>query len=234
MKKLISILLAVLILCGCTAQTPTPSQTVENSPSPTKTPTPKPTGTPSGFNAHTEFNNGSGNLELDYSIYVPDNYDESIEAYVGEIWAAELDEELRSIVGQPQRLFRSDEVPISKQTPHHIVMNGQKTMRYGSDAPFVQKMSDGKLFLTWSPYLNGNYVVLGAVSESGEVFGEWKHLESPLFDQNGGHAMFFDDAEGRRLMCIHAPEAHLKERAHLFFAEEKEGRLALTGELCGF
>ena len=169
-----------------------------------------------------------------YSHDWPDNYDESIEAYVGEIWAAELDCDLRSIVGQPQRLFRSDEVPISKQTPHHIVMNGQKTMRYGSDAPFVQKMSDGKLFLTWSPYLNGNYVVLGAVSESGEVLGKWKHLESPLFDQNGGHAMFFDDALGRRLMCIHAPEAHLQERAHLFFAEEKEGKMVLTGELCGF
>ena len=97
MKRFILVFLAVLILCGCTAPTPsltventptasqtvtptvTPTQTVENSPSPTKTPTPKPTGTPSGFNAHTEFKNGSGSLELDYSIYVPDNYDQSKE-----------------------------------------------------------------------------------------------------------------------------------------------------------
>lgn len=97
MKRFILVFLAVLILCGCTAQTPsptventptasqtvtptvTPTQTVENSPSPTKTPTPKPTGTPSGFNAHTEFKNGSGDLELEYSIYVPDDYDQSKE-----------------------------------------------------------------------------------------------------------------------------------------------------------
>ena len=97
MKRFILVFLAVLILCGCTAQTPSPTventptasqtvtptviptQTVENSPSPTKTPTPKPTGTPSGFNAHTEFKNGSGDLELKYSIYVPDNYDENKE-----------------------------------------------------------------------------------------------------------------------------------------------------------
>ena len=79
MKRFILVFLAVLILCGCTAQTPTPSQTVENSQSPTKTLTSKPTGTPSGFNAHTEFKNGSGNLELDYSIYVPDDYDQSKE-----------------------------------------------------------------------------------------------------------------------------------------------------------
>ena len=46
MKKLISILLAVLILCGCTAQTPTPSQTVENSHNPTSSQTPNVTVTP--------------------------------------------------------------------------------------------------------------------------------------------------------------------------------------------
>lgn len=87
MKRFILAFLAVLMLCGCTAQTPSP--TVENTPTvtqtvtptvtPTKTPTPKPTGTPSGFNAHTEFKNGSGDLELKYSIYVPDDYDQSKE-----------------------------------------------------------------------------------------------------------------------------------------------------------
>ncbi|MBE5817967.1 MAG: hypothetical protein E7312_02820 [Clostridiales bacterium] len=46
MKKLISILLAVLILCGCTAQTPTPSQTVENSPTPSTSQSPNVTVTP--------------------------------------------------------------------------------------------------------------------------------------------------------------------------------------------
>lgn len=168
-----------------------------------------------------------------YSHDWPNHYVEEKGAYVGEIWAAELSEDLTEIVGAPRRLFESDEVPISKATPHHIVMKGKRTMRYGSDAPFVQRLERGALFLTWSPYLNGNYVVLGALSESGDVMGPWEHLEAPVFDRNGGHAMFFDDKDGNRLMCIHAPEIHMQERAHLFRMEEAEGSMRILEEIGG-
>ena len=70
MKKLISILLAVFILCGCTAQTPTPSQTVENSQTPTTsqspnttvTPTVEPTPTPDNTKVIDSF-------EVSYEVY---------------------------------------------------------------------------------------------------------------------------------------------------------------------
>ena len=135
-------------------------------------------------------------------------------------------------VGKPFCLFMSDECPISKATPDRTtVYEGKPVVRYGSDAPFVQKLSNGSLFLTWSPYLNGNYVVLGVVSESGDVRGPWKHLDEPIFDGNGGHAMFFTDKDGRKIMCIHAPERDMDERTHLFNMVERNGKIEIIKEL---
>ena len=155
-----------------------------------------------------------------YSHDWPDHYVEEKEAYIGEIWCSELTEDLTQIKADAFCLFASDEVPISKASPHKINHEGRETMRYGSDAPFVQRLSDGTLFLTWSPYLADHYVVLGAVSKSGSIYGPWEHLEETVFEDNGGHAMFFDDTAGRKIMCIHAPESHMLERAHLYHVAE--------------
>lgn len=166
-----------------------------------------------------------------YSHDWPDHYVEEKSAYVGEICLARLSEDLRQLVGQPTVLFASDEVPISKATPDHRSWEGKEVIRYGSDAPFVQTLSDGRLLLTWSPYLNGNYVVLGAVSEAGDIHGPWSHLPQPIFDRNGGHAMFFRDKTAQLLMCLHAPETQLLERACLFQMSEQNGLLQVTREL---
>ena len=166
-----------------------------------------------------------------YSHDWPDNYVPEKGAFVGELWGAELTDDLTTIKGEPWLVFGSDESPISKQTPHHITWNGKKSMRYGSDAPWLQPLSDGSLLLTWSPYLQNNYVVLSVISRSGSIKGPWEPLSEPLFDKNGGHAMFFRDADGRNIMCIHAPEAHLLERAHLFEIAEKDGTIKIVKEI---
>ena len=166
-----------------------------------------------------------------YSRDWPNNYVAEKGAYVGEIYCAELEDDLTAIKGEPVRLFGSDEVPISKATPDNINWEGKQSIRYGSDAPFVQKLANGSLFFTWSPYLNDHYVVLGAVSKSGNVFGPWEHLDRPVFEDDGGHAMFFDDAEGRRIMCIHAPERNMLERAHLYVMEEDGKAMSIAYEI---
>ena len=166
-----------------------------------------------------------------YSHDWPDNYVEEKSAYVGEIWAAELSADLTEIKGEPRRLFASDDSPVSKATPHHITYQGKRTMRYGSDAPFLQKLSDGRLFMTWSPYLENNYVVLSLISDSGRLFGSWKHSEKPLYDNNGGHAMFFRDKSGRNIMCLHQPERQMLERVRLYEMDEKDGGLVIVREI---
>ena len=172
-----------------------------------------------------------GNPFILYSHDWPDNYVKEKEAYVGEIWCSELTEDLTSMKGDVVRLFASDEVPLSKAAPCNTMWDGSLKKRYGSDAPFVQKLSDGTLYLTWSPYLEDHYAVLGAISKTGSVFGPWEHLDRPLFEDDGGHAMFFDDATGSKIMCIHAPERNLLERAHLYYIAEEDGFLIIVDEL---
>lgn len=170
----------------------------------------------------TLYVDGEGVPYVVYSHDWPDNYDKEKQAYVGQICAAQLSKDLKETVGEPFLLFDSDASPISAATPHRIEWEGKNTARYGSDAPYLRELSNKKLFMSWSPYLDGNYVVLGAVSDSGDIRGPWRHLEEPIYDRNGGHAMLFDDLDGKLYMCIHAPEAYMLERAHIFELAERE------------
>lgn len=163
-----------------------------------------------------------------YSHDWPDNHIKEEHAFVGEICAARMSEDLTEIVGEPTVLFASNEAPISKRTPHKI---SETEVRYGSDAPFVQRLSDGRLLLTWSPYLQNNYVVLSALSSDGTLWGKWRHSSVPLFDRNGGHAMFFETFDGKKCMCVHAPEKELEERAHIFEVGECENGLKIVKEV---
>ena len=43
--------------------------------------------------------------------------------------------------------------------------------------------------------------------------------------------MFFHSAEAKLLMCSHAPEKHMLERAHLFEVSEQNGELAVISEI---
>ena len=122
-------------------------------------------------------------------------------------------------------------MPLSKATPHRCEWEGRQVIRYGSDGPFLHRFDDGTLIMLWSPYLQDHYVVLGAVSESGTVKGPWKHMETPVFDRDGGHAMIFYDKEGRMLLSLHQPERYLDERAHFFTLEWKDGQLTAKDEV---
>ena len=153
-----------------------------------------------------------------YSRDWPDNFVEEKECYVGQICAVQLTNDLKEHVGEPFLLFNSDEALCSANSPHKMDWEGRQIKRYGSDAPFIQTLPDGRLLLTWSPMPDGNYIVGAAVSDS--IKGEWKHIEKPIFDKNGGHAMFFTDFEGKRKMCIHCPEKYPEERALIVDAEE--------------
>ena len=156
----------------------------------------------------------------------PDHYVAEKGAYVGQIWGQELNKDLTTPVGEPFLMFESDECPYSAKAPAFHEWNGKDILRYGSDAPFINRLSDGRLFLTWSPMPGNNYVVLGVVAD--DIKGPWKHLEKPLFDDNGGHAMFFTAFDGKRKVCMHHPEAWMKERALILDVTEKDGVLVFA------
>ena len=151
-----------------------------------------------------------------YSHDWPDCYNKETDMFVGQICARRLSDDLKEGIGEPFKLFSSDEADIVKKNPNTVEYEGKNYLRCGSDGPFLSKREDGALLLFWSPMLNNNYVVMCAVSESGKLKGLWKHVEAPVFDNNGGHPMIFTNFDGRKIMCIHCPEKCFDERLHYF------------------
>ena len=174
----------------------------------------------------TLFVDNGGVPYIIYSRDWPDNYVAEKGAYVGQICGQELSKDLTTPVGEPFLMFESDECPYSAKAPAFHKWDGKDVLRYGSDAPFINRLSDGRLFLTWSPIPGNNYVVLGAVADN--IKGQWIHLEKPLFDDNGGHAMFFTAFNGQRKVCMHHPEVWMKERALILDVIEKDGELTFA------
>ena len=160
---------------------------------------------------------------LVYSHDWPDCYREEEGVYIGEIAALPLSEDLTAAIGEPFLLFTSKQAPLSDGHPHRCKWNGKDIERYGSDGPFVTKLSDGRPFLLWSPIPDGNYVVLGAVADS--IHGEWQHCDTPIFSDNGGHPMVFTDRDGTKKLAIHWPEIYWHENARVLSLYDKNGRL---------
>ena len=120
----------------------------------------------------------------------------------GEIWAVALSEDLSHTVGEPFMLFRaSDNQSVSELTPG----SGD----YVTDGPFLYR-EDGKVKMIWSSFYGGRYLVLDAESDS--IKGKWTHGGS-RFDFDGGHAMIFEDLDGKRMITLHAPNRIDEERA---------------------
>lgn len=166
--------------------------------------------------------------EIPYIVYSrnwPNNYIKDKDAYIGQIWGQRLSKDLKNPIGEAFLIFNSDESPYSAKLPSREFWGGKNLVRYGSDGPFITKLSNGKLFMIWSPYCAGNYVVLGAVAN--DIHGPWKHIDKPLFNENGGHAMLFTALDGQRKICLHCPEEYMKERALILDVEEKNDELII-------
>ena len=166
-----------------------------------------------------------GHPYMIYSHDWPDCYCEEEGAYIGEICAVELSEDLTHAVGEPFMLFSSKDAPLSGNNPHRCKYGDKDIVRYGSDGPFVTKLSDGRPFLLWSPMPGGNYVVLGAVAD--HIRAPWQHIDTEVFADNGGHPMVFTDLVGQKQMAIHWPEVYWKENLRCLLLTEKNGHLSL-------
>ena len=165
----------------------------------------------------------NGRPYMIYSHDWPDCYDEALDAYVGRLEAVELSADLSTPVGEPFLIFSSLEAPLSGEHPTHCRYQGKELTRFGSDGPFAFRLKDGRHLLLWSPIPDGNYVILGAVAES--IRGPWRHLDAPIFAENGGHSMVFADSDGGLRLCMHWPEIYFKEHTLLLDVKEDGDRL---------
>jgi hypothetical protein len=91
---------------------------------------------------------------------------------------------------------------------------------YVTDGPFIRTLPDGRLLMGWSGFSGSRSYTIGqAVSRHG-ILGPWQQLPQPIYDQDGGHGMFFDTLDGRLMLAIHKPNIHLEERPVFLELEE--------------
>lgn len=160
---------------------------------------------------------------LDGTFYIDKNGDpyivfchEWVQVTDGEIHAMKLTKDLTAADGDPILLFKASE-------PEWAEKNRDK---YITDGPFMYRTKEGRLLMIWSTFTEKGYVQAIAYSDNGEIDGNWYH-EKPMFDEDGGHGMIFDDYEGNKYLILHSPNENPKERPVLLKIAEENGTLKL-------
>ncbi|MBO5410669.1 MAG: family 43 glycosylhydrolase [Clostridia bacterium] len=142
---------------------------------------------------------------------------------VGEMAAARLSEDLRSFISEPIMLFRAQK---------HIWATGKIT-----DGPTLYRTENGRLIMLWSNISkSGGYAVGMAVSDNGEIDGNWIHYPEAFYEMggsfefDGGHPMIFYTLDGKLIMSIHSPNSsseYIFETAHFFELEDTGNMLII-------
>lgn len=145
----------------------------------------------------------------------------------GAMCAVKLNGDLKKRIGEPFEVFDAEDAPWAVPFPFAKEEFGVDGDAYFTDGPCLQKMDDGRLYMTWSSWSPGGYAVGVAVSDSGDVKGPWRHCKKALFPSNGGHGMFFTDDMGKMFFTLHYPNEKLKEHPVFYPVELKNGELCL-------
>ncbi|MBQ9480775.1 MAG: family 43 glycosylhydrolase [Clostridia bacterium] len=97
-----------------------------------------------------------------------------------------------------------------------------------TDGPYMYKASNGDLVMLWSKYINGRYCIITSRSKSGKINGEWTHDATPLFTNDGGHAMIFTDFEGNLRIAFHENSGNKGyEKPVIYYFEDDNGSLRI-------
>lgn len=160
---------------------------------------------------------------LDGTFYVDKKGDpyivfcrEWVQVTDGEIHAMKLKKDLTGPDGEPMLLFKASQ-------PEWAEKNRDK---YITDGPFMYRTKKGRLLMIWSTFTEKGYVQAIAYSDNGEIDGNWYH-EKPMFDDDGGHGMIFDDFNGNKYLILHSPNENPAERPVLIPIAEENGTLRL-------
>lgn len=144
---------------------------------------------------------------------------EWLQVHDGEMCALKLSKDLKRAVGKPILLFRASEPEWANKNERDYI----------TDGPFLYRTEDGKLLMIWSSSASGNYVEAVSYSDNGEITGNWKHCDKPLFENDGGHGMIFTDFKGEEHFIYHHPNITLKERPVLKKIFAENGTLRFKG-----
>ena len=139
---------------------------------------------------------------------------------IGSIWCVELSKDLKTPIGEHNLLFKGT-APKWSEKKWDYVKNDPLTA-WVAEGPFFYKTKDGKLLMLWSSHYGpDNYIEAVAYTKDGSLFGDWKHCDKFLMDNNGGHGMLFKDFNGNLKFTLHYPDVPFgEERARIYTVEE--------------
>lgn len=141
----------------------------------------------------------------------------------GKIVAMKLTDDLRQPADKPRVLFNASSPAWATGDP-----NGN----YITDGPYLYRNSDTELYMLWSTQCGAGdccrYVEACAVSDNGEIDGNWQHCEHFIFDRDGGHGMLFHDLSNQLHFIMHAPNRDPLERPVIFHVQIKNGCLSIA------
>lgn len=141
---------------------------------------------------------------------------EHVQILNGTICFVKLNETLSEAVGEPVMLFRGSDA-------YTAIPNNEG--RYVTDGPFMYRGKNDRLYMIWSTCANGYHQCL-AVSDNGEIDGNWIQL-APIFTDDGGHGMLFEDFDGKLKLTLHCPNISLKEHPVFFDMDDTGDRLSV-------
>lgn len=139
----------------------------------------------------------------------------------GEVCSMPLTDDLKAAAGEPRVLWRGADAPWV--TPH------KDTNREGyvTDGPFLWRTESGNLLCLWASFSKNGYTQGLAISDNGEIDGNFTHLP-PIDMADAGHGMLFLDLRGTLWLALHSPNVHPMERPHFIrmrYAKDAIARL---------
>lgn len=136
---------------------------------------------------------------LDGTLYVENNIPylifckEWLQVKNGEMYIAELSEDLSSLKSDPILLFKAKDALWTRS------IRGQDN--FVTDGPFIFKQN-GEYCMIWSSFSENGYAM--GLARSRSLTDGWVHEKQPLYDQDGGHGMIFDN-KGEETVIFHSP-----------------------------
>lgn len=127
---------------------------------------------------------------------------EHVQILNGTICYVELSSDLSKAIGEPRLLFYGSDA--------YGAVNIEGN-RYVTDGPFLYRGLNDRLYMIWSTSVNDSYYQCIAVSDNGEIDGNWNQLE-PIFTEDGGHGMVFNDLSDNLMLTLHCPNEQPLER----------------------
>ena len=150
---------------------------------------------------------------------------EWVQAGDGEVCAMPLTDDLKAAAGEPRVLFHASDASWCQVKHHSSGVDGCVT-----DGPFLWRTAEGTLECLWASFSEGGYTEGVAVSDNGDIDGNFVQAE-PLFREDGGHGMVFRALDGQLYLTLQSPNTHLEERPCFHPLREEKGMLVRADAL---